>query len=68
MPTPYLCRGDCNHDGAVTVNELVAAMSIALGNATASWCSVADVDGDGVVTIDELVKAVIGAVRGCVQL
>ncbi len=57
--------GDCGGDGAVTVDELVIAVNIALGSAGADTCTPVDVDGDGAVTIDELVGAVKAALAGC---
>ena len=59
------CPGDCSGDGAVTVNELVAAVDSALGLPGAASCAAADVDGDGTVTVDELIAAVGAARGGC---
>src|ERR1043166_1336141 len=52
------CAGDCDGDGAVTVNELVRGVSIALGHLDASQCDALDADGDGGVRIGELIVAV----------
>jgi subtilisin family serine protease len=60
------CVADCDGDGVVTIDELVAAVSIALGQADLSACRDADGNGDGVVTVDELVAAVQAALFGCV--
>jgi hypothetical protein len=60
-----ICVADCNGDGAVFVNELVSAVSIALGVAAPSLCPGADANGDGQVTIAELVDAVSDALYGC---
>jgi hypothetical protein len=57
------CPGDCNGDGKVTVDELVRAVSGALGTGTA--CSADDLDGDGTISITELVAAVNAALNGC---
>lgn len=50
--------GDCDGDGRVTIDELVAGVRIALGDAPLATCAAADGDGDGVVGIAELVAAV----------
>ena len=59
------CDGDCNLDGSVTVNELVAGVDVALGAAPLAACVAADADGDGGVAINELVAAVNQALDGC---
>ncbi len=59
------CGGDCNLDGSVTIDELIAAVNIALGSAPLASCVAADVDGDGAVTINELIAAVNHALNGC---
>lgn len=59
------CAGDCGGDTTVTVDELLAAVSIALGQATAATCTAADIDGDAQVTVDELLYAVQSALVGC---
>lgn len=52
--------GDCNGDDAVTVNELVLAVNIALGNGPLSECTAASSDGQQ-VTIADLIQAVSSA-------
>ena len=64
-PTPILCVGDCNADGAVTVDELVKGVTIALGTAALSTCPQFDLDGSETVTVDELIRAVNRALDGC---
>jgi hypothetical protein len=59
------CTGDCDGSGGVTINELILAVNIALGDAPVSECSAIDRNGDGSVTIDELVAAVDSALDGC---
>ena len=59
------CRGDCNEDSTVTVDELITIVNIALGDAGLETCSNADGNADGVLTIDELVTAVNEALYGC---
>ena len=59
------CAGDCDGDGVVRVNELVAGVRIALEQAAASTCSSFDADGDGRVTVAELVRGVRSLLGGC---
>ncbi len=70
LPSPDLCAGaacvsrlaprggDCNRDLTVTIDELVLAVRIALGEAHMSACVATDVDTSGTVTVDELILAV----------
>jgi hypothetical protein len=62
---PTACRGDCDGDGAVTVDDLVTAVNIALGVVPFAACEAADGDGDEQITIDEIVAAVNRAQEGC---
>ncbi len=59
------CPGDCDGNGQVTVDEIIVAVSIALGEAELGDCLAADSGGDGNVTVDELVMAVDAALNGC---
>jgi hypothetical protein len=59
------CAGDCDASGAVSVDELVRGVNIALDRAPVSLCEVFDSDSDGRVTVNELVGAVNAALRGC---
>jgi hypothetical protein len=59
------CPGDCNANGQVTVNELVTAVNIALGNSDVSTCANADRNHSGSVSIDELIAAVNDSLTGC---
>ena len=58
------CPGDCNSDGAVTVDEIVLGVSLALGTSS-SPCTALDADGDGAVTITDLVRVVAAALDEC---
>jgi plastocyanin len=58
------CVGDCGADGAVSVDELVQAVELALGAADAA-CPGLDGNGDDRVTVNELVAAVANAAQGC---
>src|SRR4030095_3399536 len=59
------CRGDCNDDGDVAVNELIRGVQIALGEVTVDTCPAVDTDGDGAVQLFELIGAVHSALFGC---
>ena len=59
------CVGDCDESGAVTVDEILRAVSIALGAAAPGLCPAADADGSGRVTVDEIVTTVQLALAGC---
>jgi hypothetical protein len=63
-PTP-LCVGDCSLDMTVTVDELLAMVNIALGNALVTTCDAGDLNHDGQVTVDEILAAVNYALIGC---
>jgi len=62
---PTGCVGDCSGDGAVTVDEIVLSVSIALGGRPVGDCLAADRNGDEEVTVDEIVTAVTNALEGC---
>ena len=64
-PTQRACVGDCNDDGEVTIDEIVFAVSVALGTSEVSGCLAADRNEDGTVTVDEIVAAVNAALLGC---
>jgi cysteine-rich repeat protein len=64
-PSLAACTGDCNGDGDVTVNELIAMVNIALGNADLSTCAVGDANGSGDLTINEIIAGVNNALNGC---
>jgi hypothetical protein len=59
------CAGDCDGGGAVTINELLMGVNMALGSVPVSGCPSFDRNRDGVVTIDELLDAVRAALVGC---
>jgi len=63
-PAVLACSGDCNADGRVAVNELIAGVNLSLGAAGAG-CAEMDGDGDGSVSIAELIAAVGSALGGC---
>lgn len=64
-PCETVCSGDCDGSGLITVDEIVRAVVIALGDADVSACATIDADGNAQVSIDELVSAVDAALAGC---
>jgi hypothetical protein len=59
------CAADCDGDGAVSIDELILAVSIALALASVNRCPVADLDADGTVRIGEIIAAVSASLSGC---
>jgi hypothetical protein len=59
------CTGDCNGDGAVTVDEIVTGVNIALDTVGIASCATFDADGSTTVTVDEIITAVNLALGGC---
>lgn len=64
-PPQSPCTGDCDAGGAVTVDEIVLGIGIALGNAAIDTCTAFDANDDGLVTVDEIVQSVHFALNGC---
>lgn len=70
-PTPLptspsaACAGDCSGDDAVTVDEVVLMVQIALGSISLAACPAGDPSGDGDITVDEILSAVNHALEGC---
>jgi len=62
---PGGCIGDCNANGAVTINELVTMVNIALETRPIEVCMQGDANRDARITVDELVLAVTMALTGC---
>lgn len=56
--------GDCNGDGAVSVDELLIGVNMVLGNQPVSACPAFDPHGDGEVTITELISGINAALGG----
>jgi len=61
------CAVDCNHNGAVSIDELLRAVGIGLevGTAAVAGCSAADTDGSLTVTVDEILAGVARTFDGC---
>lgn len=68
-PTPTVgttpCVGDCDGSGAVTVDEIITGVNIALGTVSVDLCMAFDSDGNGRVTVDEILTGVNNALDGC---
>jgi hypothetical protein len=65
VPVTPACTGDCNDNGAVTIDELLTMVDVALGNAAVSECLAGDASGDEAITVDEILTAVNVALNGC---
>jgi hypothetical protein len=59
------CPGDCDGNGAVTIDELITGVNIALGITPLSQCPALDANFNFALTVDELVRAVNNALSGC---
>lgn len=59
------CACDCNGDSMATVDEILTAVNIALGNSPVGTCPEADPDGSGAPTVDEIITCVNFALNGC---
>lgn len=53
----FACPGDCDADGATTVDEILTARNIAQESTDLATCRAADVNEDDAVTIDEVLQA-----------
>jgi hypothetical protein len=51
----------------VSINELIAGVSIALNALPVSACRPFDINGNAAVEIDEIIACVNAALRGCSQ-
>ena len=59
------CRGDCNFDCQVTVDEILTLVNGGLGQLPASSCLAGDSNLDRRITIDEILTGVTNALDGC---
>jgi hypothetical protein len=64
---PPACVGNCNGDNGVTVDELLAGMSLALATPSVDACPAFARNADTVVTVDKILVAVNNAVTGCLR-
>lgn len=65
LSVPLDCAGDCDFDRAVTVDEIVRGVQIALGATPIGLCRAFDGNRDQSLTVEELVRAVNAALQGC---
>ncbi len=63
--TPVPCTGNCDGGPAVSVDELVRGVGIALDQLPFALCPAFDASGDQRVSVDELVQGVNNALNGC---
>lgn len=59
------CTADCDGNQKVSIDELLVAVEIALGQRHLTACAPADRDRDGTIVVAELVEGLRGAVDGC---
>lgn len=59
------CRGDCDGNSAVTVDELIGGVHARLSQASLPQCPLLDRDSSGTVSAAELRTAIRTALRGC---
>lgn len=64
-PCPSSCTGDCDLDGAVTVDEILTGVEMALHGDRVEQCAELDVDLNTHITVDEIVLALNAALAGC---
>lgn len=62
---PRACAGDCNDDGAVSIDELVTNVGIAITQSSVDACRIADMNTDGFIAINELIASVGHSLEGC---
>lgn len=62
-----VCACDCDGDRQVQIDEIITAVTIALGERALTICVAADVAGDGAAAIDDLLAGVNASLRGCGQ-
>ena len=60
-----VCTGDCNGDAAVTVDEVIKGVTMALETAPVALCPEFDLNENGAVTINEIIVAVTYALTAC---
>jgi arylsulfatase A-like enzyme len=67
LPAARVCAGDCDNDGVVTVDEIVAGVGIAIDGSHIDACASLDADGSALISLDELMRAVASSLSGCVR-
>ncbi len=61
------CTADCDGNRRVSIDELLVAVEIALGQRELIDCVPADRDRDGTLVVAELVAGLRGALEGCLR-
>ena len=62
---PGVCAGDCNHDGSVTIDELITMINIALGDVAFDACPAGDANADRAIAVDDVIAAAQLVLDGC---
>lgn len=62
------CPADCDRDGTVTHDELLAAITLAVTDDSAAGCAAADRDADDRVAIDDIIATQHDMAHGCTPL
>lgn len=62
---PVVCKGDCDGNGEITIDELLVGVHRVLGTNTFFRCPAFDSEEEAPFQIDDLVSAVNNAVIGC---
>ncbi|HYD48543.1 MAG TPA: hypothetical protein VEB21_09355, partial [Terriglobales bacterium] len=61
------CYGDCGNDDAVSVDELITIVTIALGERDLEACKAGDSDDDGQIQVHDIIRSVNSALEGCID-
>lgn len=67
VPILPFCVGDCNRDLAVSLDELILGVNMALRGRVLFSCRGFDPNTDAVITVDELIEGVDSTLHGCPQ-
>lgn len=59
------CAGDCDGNGTVEANEIIACVDLTLDLPPVVPCTACDVNNDTHVTINEIIQATNNALHGC---
>jgi len=65
LNTVQNCAGNCNGNGQIGPQQLDTMLTIALGAADITGCSMGDRNADNIITVDEIVAAINNALTGC---
>src|SRR5262245_30895555 len=59
------CTGDCDHDGQVSIAELMTGVGLVIDPASTGTCPAFDADRSGAVLVYEVIAAVRNALDSC---